>query len=68
MDESRVQRDIDFHLERACDLECYANHWWRISKYAWLHAAAIHRTAARELASILSEMRQTRAVRVTGLK
>jgi hypothetical protein len=56
----RLERDIAFHLERAVNLERYANHWWRFSKYAWLHAATIHRNAARELQAVGDDIADAR--------
>lgn len=56
---ARIRSRITFHDERAADLEQFANHWWRLSKYAWLAAAAVHRNSAHALAEILENERET---------
>lgn len=48
-----IREWIDHHLERANELEEYARPWWRISCFAWLHAASIHRLAARRFTTLL---------------
>ena len=63
---SMIQDLVELHLERADDLERHANHWWRASKYAWLHAAFIHRESARELKFILESIH--RGIYDTGIE
>jgi hypothetical protein len=51
-----IQRRIDDHIDDPERLEDFANPWWRCSRYVWLCAANIHRSAARQLASIKREI------------
>jgi hypothetical protein len=46
------------HEDHADDLEKHACHWWRVSKYAWLHAAFVHRLAAKELLAVAERVRR----------
>lgn len=54
-----IESMIEHHLQRADDLEDYARKWWRVSRYAWEAAAAVHRHTATELRLILNGYPET---------